>query len=621
MRININQIKEHVLSTVGEGDVLLIVPPFGSIDDISLGPHILQSLAQSHGFKTDILYLSILLASIIGVEEYQRISNSPNFAMLGERLFARNAYDLPPLGKHAEYCSDSAMSTRGKKGHPEIMGEVPFDFDLNKYLEIECICNRFVNDVSAIIASLNYKIIGCTVMMEQINASVALINGIKKHAPDKITIMGGGHCQEEMADGTATLSKEIDYIFSGESETTFIKFLEDHAKAKLPPRHSILKGKPCTKLDQLPVPDYQFFFNQYKQFCGHEAPEKVKIWYETSRGCWWSDILKCRYCGILHFAYRQKSIPKVLEDLKHIGAANPGKIIYMIDSVMPRSFHDELLPILIDDNSYPPLGYQVRAELGLKEVARLKQANINAILPGIESFATGLLNLMHKGVAGKQNLFFMRNALSADIYSDWFMLSQFPGDKISDYQQLIELLPLIRHLQPPRRCGKVLLMRFSPYFDNQEKYHISNIKPWAVMDMTFPDWADKEKISTYFSSDYPSEAHEHPEIIKELMAQVELWKKTWRKTTLTMKPFMDVFVIYDNRDIHKKSRTHILDEQQAAEIMTSRRYKETPNLKWAIQEKLAVVMDSWYVPLVTAPIDMLLKFEELKNEKQTSTQT
>lgn len=618
---SMKDIKTRIHSAIKGGKLLIVVPPFGSISDITFGPHILQALAQEKGFKTDILYLNLLLAAIIGTESYERIFDAPNFAMLGERFFARSAHGLPPLGLNPEYCDDEAMSTRGNKNGPEaLLRDGRYAVDKEGFKVLEEICFTFIEEASAAIASSGYSIVGCSAMMEQVNGSIALLKGLKKHNPDIITIMGGGNCEGTLAEGTATLTDDIDYIFSGESEHTLLDFLNGHSNGQLPPRKSIISSKPLENLDVIPMPDYSFFFEQYEQFFGAPAPSKVKVWYESSRGCWWADTLKCTYCGILHLAYRQKSTSKTLEDLKEIHKLYPGKIIYMIDSTMPRSFHRELLPHLIDNENYPGLGYQIRANLGLQEVVQMKRAKIDVILPGIESFSTGLLNLMHKGVSGRQNILFLRHARSAGIFSDWLLLTQFPGDSIDDYYELKELLPLIQHLQPPRKMGHMLLMRFSPFYDNMEKYNISNARPWAVMNMIYPQWANIENLTSYFSADWPCEAHDHPEVIKDIDGLVEQWKKTWKSKTLSMKPFMEAFIVFDNRDIHQKSKTYILDYSQAVDIMTSRKYDGSANLQWAVKEKLGVVMDSWYVPLVIAHTDLLL---ELENEmkKQTAGNT
>ena len=101
-----------------------------------------------------------------------------------------------------------------------------YHFDLDEYLRTEQICTSFIDEVVTVFTSLDYKIIGCTAMMGQTNCSIALLTGIKKHCPDTITIIGGSNCEGEMAEGIASLSDDVDYIFSGESETTFLDFLQ-----------------------------------------------------------------------------------------------------------------------------------------------------------------------------------------------------------------------------------------------------------------------------------------------------------------------------------------------------------------------------------------------------------
>ncbi len=100
-------IKKHILAVLPRGDILFIVPPFVNARTPIIGPHILQTIARKLGFKTDILYVKLLLASIIGNDLYESISFGQPFRMLGERLFARSAYGLPPLGKSPELCVKS----------------------------------------------------------------------------------------------------------------------------------------------------------------------------------------------------------------------------------------------------------------------------------------------------------------------------------------------------------------------------------------------------------------------------------------------------------------------------------------------------------------------------------
>jgi hypothetical protein len=174
----------------------------------------------------------------------------------------------------------------------------------------------------------------------------------------------------------------------------------------------------------------------------------------------------------------------------------------------------------------------------------------------------------------------------------------------------MQILPLIRHLPPPLSLQPLKLIRFSPYFDRQQTYNITNVRPWAVLDMVYPGWASLEKLAFYHACEFPSAGYQHPEIIREIANQVTIWKKNWKKTQLVMGRFIDVFVIYDNRDIHPKPKTHILEYQQAREIMTCRIYQGSEILEWAAAEKLGVVTDNRYVPLVTASPGLLLEFAD-----------
>ncbi len=153
-----------------------------------------------------------------------------------------------------------------------------------------------------------------------------------------------------------------------------------------------------------------------------------------------------------------------------------------------------------------------------------------------------------------------------------------------------------------------MFMRFSRYLKNY------SLRPWEVFNMIYPDWADKEKLAIYYTGEYPCESYENPGIIRELANETRLWKNTWKNSTLVMKFFMGAYAIYDNRDINEKKKTHVLNYQQAKEIMTSSVYKESEYLNWAVAEKLGVVVDSWYVPLVTAPPEILSAFEEKHEE-------
>lgn len=607
--IHLYDIQEKILSVIGNGDILLIAPPFGSLHDVALGPHILQGLARQQGYATDILYLNLLLASYIGVKHYDDIYNAPVFWMAGERLFARSAYGCPSLGYHPEWCPDEAMSIKGKKTDAKMFYDDHQCFDQQQYAAIEQVCQELLDKVVHLLSSLNYAIIGCTTSHTgQVNSSIALLTAIKKYHPEMITIIGGGSCQGEMADGIASLSPAIDYIFSGESETSFSEFLKNYSEHRLP-SHRVINGETFHDLDSLPSPDYDTFLKQSASFLGEEICKKARLWYETSRGCWWAQHSRCTFCSETQ-AYREKNAAIVIPELKRIKTMYPHKMLFMTDILMPSSYPNTLLPELRKTPEFPALVYQLRPTLNLQELLNLRQAGVQAVLAGIETFSTHLLSLMNKGINSKQSLFFLRNARCADIYVDWFFLWGFPGDRVSDYQEVLRILPLISHLQPPRQLFPLTLERFCLYLDQQEEFRMTNVRPWTVFKLIYPNDADLEKLACYYIAEFPSEAYEHPEIIEQLYTEVNLWKKRWEHSKLMMKAMMGAYLIHDTREVQKIEETYVVDYQRAKEIMNSRVYDASENLQWALEHKLGVVLDGWYVPLITAPPNVFAAFQD-----------
>src|SRR5262249_26336228 len=91
----------RAFATGAQADVLIIVPPFASLYIPSLAAHTLQACARASGCRVDVLYANVLLAGWIGERAYNRVAWQPIGPLAAERLFARWAFDMPPLGRNA----------------------------------------------------------------------------------------------------------------------------------------------------------------------------------------------------------------------------------------------------------------------------------------------------------------------------------------------------------------------------------------------------------------------------------------------------------------------------------------------------------------------------------------
>jgi ribosomal peptide maturation radical SAM protein 1 len=481
--------------------------------------------------------------------------------------------------------------------------------------------------MAAAIVERQAPIVGCATMFEQTAASVALLKRIKRLSPSVVTIIGGPNCEGEMAQGVASLSGAIDYVFSGESETTFPRFLRQIRAGQLP-LERIIYGQPCHQLDTLPLPDFTEFYEQLERYLPKVAArpaDYLDLPYESSRGCWWGQKHHCTFCGLngQGMAFRAKSPDKVISDLKQMVAQYSGRQIAIVDNIMPHPYFKTLLPRLEAEVPGVRLFYEQKANLSLDQVLRLKRAGIIVIQPGIEALSSSLLKRMKKGVLARQNITLLRYARAANLQLIWNILWGFPGDQRQEYQETLALLPLLRHLQPPSGVFHLSIDRFSPYFDHPADYGIKNIQPYKGYAQFLPDGVDPAQIAYHFVADYPCESHQHPELITEIQGEVDAWKAAWQ-TELVLSPTIRIptppmlmvtreangcWLLRDTRGLPGTDERTWLTHQQASAALVAGPFTSTVEIEWALEHKVGIALDGWYVPLATANPELLQEFE------------
>lgn len=595
-------------SFLREGDALIVVPPFGGLDRPSLSAHILQSCARAAGFRVSVLYASLVLGAEMGELEYESICFASTVGLLGERVFAGAAYGTSPLN------GDFHLA---KKYFAEKTSDEPARFpDLKKLSDgVE----KWTEEVVAAIVEYDFKVVGCTTTFEQTSASIALLNRLKSVRPETITIIGGANCDGEMAEGILSLKPAIDFVFSGECEVSFPEFLGQVQSNNLP-KSRIIQGKPCMDLDDVPTPNFAEFYEQFEYYLpGSKLVAGDNIWlpYEASRGCWWGQKHHCTFCGIngSTMKFREKSPDRVISELKALIEKHPSKKVCMVDNIMPYNYFRTLIPRLGDEVPDLHMFYEQKANLTLDQVAALKKAGVALIQPGVEALSTSLLRLMDKGVTGKQNLAMLRYAKSVELNVNWNLLYAFPGDRIEDYEQTLALLPLLHHLEPPDGPFHLSVDRFSPYFFAPEKYGVTNIRPMESYHSVLPVDADVQKIAYHFVADYTSAAREHSHLIERIKEEVEAWRHSWegqdsQPPVLAISPLSsENYLLLDTRGIPGTLEVQFLTRDQAAVVLVGRGIDCQHEVQWALDRKLVVELDSWYVPLATAGPEVLREFE------------
>ena len=139
--------------------------------------------------------------------------------------------------------------------------------------------------------------------------------------------------------------------------------------------------------------------------------------------------------------------------------------------------------------------------------------------------STHVLQLMRKGCTMLQNVRLLKWCRYYGIFAGWNLLHGFPGETTEDYRRQLDVLKRITHLQPPEVGTRVQLDRFAPYYTEQSRFPIDEIRPLAGYRYIYPSGVDLDKIANFFdcrmNDTVPEESH------RETLEWVDIWRRRW----------------------------------------------------------------------------------------------
>ena len=293
---------------------------------------------------------------------------------------------------------------------------------------------------------------------------------------------------------------------------------------------------------------------------------------ESSRGCWWGQKHHCTFCGLNGegMEFRQKPAERVLSEIHDLTDVWSAKRFFLADNIMPMNYFKSLLPQLAEWAEHPTLFYEVKANLNREQIRAMAEAGVDAIQPGIESLSTNVLKLMRKGVSARQNLALLRICRSMGVRVAWNHLYGAPGETLADYQSVLELIPKIEHLQPPSGLNRIIIDRYSPYFNTPEQFGIGALSPLPGYRGLYPAEAPLAQIAYHFNGDYSTPLMDEPTILAQLQLAIGVWKHQWRDSerlpALRVVNVAGRQLIADTRRIAKQNLTPLSREAYDALI-------------------------------------------------------
>jgi ribosomal peptide maturation radical SAM protein 1 len=608
-----------------KSDILLIVPPFIDLGMPALAPHLLQSAARKENIGVQLLYSNFNFAFEVGLDVYNYFANEDNLYFLGEQIFFPGAFpnnqpirslnNLPDEYGIPDHIITINNRTIREQWHKKIYSGIKEQLTSIDFDKIRDIAQKWSVEIAQAIVKKNYKVIGFTTTLGCINACLSIAAQLKKLDPKIITIIGGSDCEGEMAEGMLSIAKAIDYIFQGESDSTFPLFIKNFYNGVLP-SEKLVREKKVMDMNTLMAPDFKEYFQQLASFnsLNDEQVKNSGIKYETSRGCWWN---RCKFCGLNGEKEHRYKIPeRVMKDIGQLLKENDTKTIFFSDTILPKNYYTTLLPELAGKFDKLKLFLEIKGNVTLEQIIKLRQAGVIQVQPGIESLSDDLLKLMNKGITLREIIELLRYSRATGLSLSWNMLFGFPNDKIAYYEEIIALIPLLVHLPAPiNRIASLKLSRFSPYFIHPEEYGIKNLRPAQIYYSFLPELTDFKKLCFFHTGDFESESLANFELMNELLDKIKMWSNLWNRfdfklpTLKIEKVTRNKFHLTDARNLDYPKKKAVINYDTAKMLLVASKYENTTEQKWAIENDLGIVRNKWFIPLATAEPCLILEME------------
>jgi ribosomal peptide maturation radical SAM protein 1 len=551
----------HRPPLVGLVSLPWMAPSMPSIQLATLG----SALAKA-AIAFDVHEFYVDYAARIGLNLYYLLDNM--LAFLPEWVFSRHYYE-PETGDDL-----SSMLVE------QPLAELPWPDGLGETIlaSLKPVTERYLDDLMTDVDWSRYDVVGCSLTISQLGASMAFARRLKLAHPSVVVVFGGSQCAGPMGQAILRICPYVDVVVHAEGEPVLPELVR-RLRAGLSPvgiagiSHRI-DGLPVTngpsgplvRLDgPRPSLDYDPYFTRLTRL---GLTEKVNPWlpFETSRGCWYGEKVQCTFCGLHEIMkFRAWAADPVLTELERLAARYGVGRFYCMDLIMPRDYLRTLLPEVVSRGHDWKFFYEIKANVRRSELELLAEAGVHWVQPGIESLDSDLLALMRKGVRPAQNIALLKWSRELGIYCGWNLLFGLPGETQAPYDRMGELIPKLVHLQPPAGGGRFQLHRFSPYFDQPEAFGIEWKGAHPMFRHAFPV-AEPDLNDLVYLHDFGLDpAMGEPVDSSKIDTAVRAWQRAYRDgaTLVLSGPGNDDPCVVDRRDVTAPALVHRLTVAEA----------------------------------------------------------
>lgn len=552
-------------------DVYFVSLPFTAIERPLISFGLLQAILKKENIKAATLYYNLDFAEKIGPKNYHAMSQFA-YILFGEWVFSPCLF--PDRINSDDYLNNLKDLFQKVKIRP-----LPLFHDREYLFQLRNIAHNFLKEkAEEVINKYDSKIIACSSIFDNHIACVSFLKFIKEISPETITMIGGPNCEGEMGKTTHKLFPFIDYVVSGYADqliTVLCKKIFTYGKEmpvdEVPEQvyapvyrgYKHVREQPVSenkvKLNELPVPDYNEYFNRLYSSAGLRDSILPAIPIESSRGCYWG---RCKFCGLnsSQLEYSQKDWEQVYDQIATLTTTFKTKKVEFVDNAINFKKLSGMFDKLIGERFDLQIFTEVRVTLKKEQLRKMKEAGVIWIQPGIESLNDNFLNCMNKGSTMLQNIQIMKWARQYGISIVWTIIHNFPFEKEKWYSELGDILPLLVHLQPPRGMTQLRFDRFSDYYQNQSKYGLE-LNALEIYSYIYPyDQQTLNSLVYFFEDKRERRTRKNPVLYhlfgkpKKIFSRVNKMVDEWMKSFYSEAPSMLKYEASENKILIHDSR-------------------------------------------------------------------
>ncbi len=431
----------------GEPRVLLLAMPWNRWDYPSIQVGLLKAYLRAHGVAAQGCYPYIDLAHRLGAETYNRIADKLS-PLLAESFFTVGIHseDLLPEAWVAELVATGEL-------------------DDSQIRSIARSVRAFLNAMYDTLSWQDWDVVGFTCTFNQVFASLALAERIKRHHPTVRVVFGGSNLHGKLGQAFLENFPCIDCVVSGPGEQTLLRYVREEASVE----RVFLDGSSCSAVAPV-VPDYEEYFACLPD----EWWPAASVVAVASRGCHYG---RCVFCAQnLEPGCEVYPADWVCACLGQLLSRHGRRRVEFADTAFPVS--------LLGPGQEEGLGREAAgmfseftAGLNERQFDQIIHAGFDAIQVGIESFHSGVLRRMCKPADLLTNVQCLKLAYERGIEVGYNLILNFPSTTPAELEEMLGLLPWLFHLPPPTALVPFQLQYSAPILDQAGAYGLTDIRP------------------------------------------------------------------------------------------------------------------------------------------------